>query len=417
MTAIKLCWPSLGVGLLFAGLLGACEAKQTKPAAEAAPGSAPAGAIGASAAAVGPIKIGLLAPYSGPFAGSGKQIEGGVRAYLEQHGSKVAGREIEVMVKDTTGPAPDVAKALAQGLIVRDKVDFLAGFVLTPNAMAVAPLATEAKKPMVIMNAATSAITSKSPFVVRVSFTLPQVAAPLATWAAKSGVKAVYSLVSDYAPGVDAEGQFKKTFEAAGGKIVDSVRVPVQNPDFAPYIQRIKDARPEAVFIFVPAGAQGTAFLKAFQERGLDKLGIQVLATGDVTEDQELPSMGDAALGVVTTHHYSVAHESPENTAFKQAFAKVTGGALRPNFMAVGGYDGMAAIARVIDKLGGNVDGERAVEAFKGLTLQSPRGPIRIDPETRDVVQTVYVRKVEQRADGPYNVEFDQFDEQKDPGK
>ncbi|MEY2930786.1 MAG: hypothetical protein RL033_1535 [Pseudomonadota bacterium] len=417
MTSIKLCWPSLGVGLLFAGLLGACEAKQTKPAAEAAPGSAPAAAVGASAAAVGPIKIGLLAPYSGPFAGSGKQIEGGVRAYLEQHGSKVAGREIEVLVKDTTGPAPDVAKALAQGLIVRDKVDFLAGFVLTPNAMAVAPLATEAKKPMVIMNAATSAITTKSPFVVRVSFTLPQVSAPLATWAAKSGVKAVYTLVSDYAPGVDAEGQFKKTFEAAGGKIVDSVRVPVQNPDFAPYIQRIKDAKPEAVFIFVPAGAQGTAFLKAFQERGLDKLGIKVLATGDVTEDQELPSMGDAALGVVTTHHYSVAHESPENTAFKQAFAKVTGGALRPNFMAVGGYDGMAAIASVIDKLGGNIDGERAVEAFKGLAWQSPRGPIRIDPETRDVVQTVYVRKVEQRADGLYNVEFDHFDEQKDPGK
>jgi branched-chain amino acid transport system substrate-binding protein len=417
MTSIKLCWPSLGVGLLFAGLLGACEAKQTKPAAEAAPGSASAAAAGASAAAVGPIKIGLLAPYSGPFAGSGKQIEGGVRAYLEQHGSKVAGREIEVLVKDTTGPAPDVAKALAQGLIVRDKVDFLAGFVLTPNAMAVAPLATEAKKPMVIMNAATSAITTKSPFVVRVSFTLPQVSAPLATWAAKSGVKAVYTLVSDYAPGVDAEGQFKKTFEAAGGKIVDSVRVPVQNPDFAPYIQRIKDAKPEAVFIFVPAGAQGTAFLKAFQERGLDKLGIKVLATGDVTEDQELPSMGDAALGVVTTHHYSVAHESPENTAFKQAFAKVTGGALRPNFMAVGGYDGMAAIASVIDKLGGNIDGERAVEAFKGLAWQSPRGPIRIDPETRDVVQTVYVRKVEQRADGLYNVEFDHFDEQKDPGK
>lgn len=417
MTAIKLCWPSLGVGLLFAGLLGACEAKQTKPAAEAAPGSAPAGAAGAPAAAAGPIKIGLLAPFSGPFAGAGKQVEGGVRAYLEQHGSKVAGREIEVLVKDTTGPAPDVAKALAQGLLVRDKVDFLAGFVLTPNAMAVAPLATEAKKPMVIMNAATSAITTKSPFVVRVSFTLPQVSAPLATWAAKSGVKAVYTLVSDYAPGVDAEGQFKKTFEAAGGKIVDSVRVPVQNPDFAPYIQRIKDAKPEAVFIFVPAGAQGTAFLKAFQERGLGKLGIKVLATGDVTEDQELPSMGDAALGVVTTHHYSLAHESPENTAFKQAFAKVMGGALRPNFMAVGGYDGMAAIARVIDKLGGNIDGERAVEAFKGLTLQSPRGPIRIDPETRDVVQTVYVRKVEQRADGLYNVEFDHFDEQKDPGK
>ncbi len=415
MIASKLCRTSPGVvsafaGLLLAGLLAACESRQTKPVTETGSSLAPA-------AAAGPIKIGLLAPFSGPFAGSGKQVEGGARAYLEQHGSKVAGREIELLVKDTTGPAPDVAKGLAQGLIVRDKVDFLAGFVLTPNALAVAPLATEAKKPMVIMNAATSIITTKSPFAVRVSFTLPQVSAPLATWAAKSGVKSVYTLVSDYAPGADAEAQFKKTFEAAGGKIVDSVRVPMQNPDFSPYIQRIKDAKPEAVFIFVPAGAQGTAFLKAFQERGLGELGIKVLATGDVTEDQELPSMGAAALGVVTTHHYSAAHESPENAAFKQAFARVTGGSLRPNFMAVGGYDGMAAIATVIEKLGGNLDGERAVEAFKGLTLQSPRGNVRIDAETRDVVQTVYVRKVEQREDGLYNVEFDRFDEQKDPGK
>jgi branched-chain amino acid transport system substrate-binding protein len=416
MTAIKLCrhWAGAWLpfaGLLFAGLLAACESRP-KPTLEAAAASNPA-----PATASGPIKIGLLAPFSGLFAGSGKQMEGGVRAYLEQRGNKVAGREIEVLVKDTTGPAPDVAKSLAQGLIVRDKVDFLAGFVLTPNALAVAPLATEAKKPLVVMNAATSIITTKSPFVVRVSFTLPQVSAPLATWAAKNGIKAVYTLVSDYAPGADAEGQFKKTFEAAGGKVVDSVRVPMQNPDFAPYIQRIKDAKPEAVFIFVPAGAQGTGFLKAFQERGLDELGIKVLATGDVTEDQELPAMGEAALGVVTTHHYSAAHDSPENAAFKQAFAKVTGGTLRPNFMAVGGYDGMAAIARVIEKLGGNLDGDRAIEAFKGLTLQSPRGPIRIDPETRDVVQTVYVRKVEQREDGLYNVEFDRFDEQKDPGK
>lgn len=415
MIAIKLCWHSPGAwlplaGLLLAGLLGACESRQTKSAGAAA-GPAPA------AAATGPIKIGLLAPFSGLFAGSGKQMEGGVKAYLEQHGNRVAGREIEVLVKDTTGPAPDVAKSLAQGLIVRDKVDFLAGFVLTPNALAVAPLATEAKTPMVVMNAATSIITTRSPFLVRVSFTLPQVAAPLATWAAKNGVKGVYTLVSDYAPGADAEAQFKKTFEAAGGKVVDSVRVPMQNPDFAPYIQRIKDAKPEAVFIFVPAGAQGTAFLKAFQQRGLDQQGIRVLATGDVTEDQELPAMGEAALGVVTTHHYSAAHESAENAAFKQAFAKVTGGTLRPNFMAVGGYDGMAAIARVIEKLGGTIDGERAIEAFKGLTLQSPRGSIRIDPETRDVVQTVYVRRVEQRADGLYNVEFDRFDEQKDPGK
>jgi branched-chain amino acid transport system substrate-binding protein len=421
MTAIKALWSvcsrlpglGLGLGLLFGGLLGACESKKAEPVGGAAVTSTSEPAPAAS----GPVKIGLIAPFSGPFAGAGKQIEGGVRAWLDQHGSKVAGREIELLVKDVTGVAPDVAKSLAQGLLVRDKVDFLAGFVLTPNALAVAPLATEAKKPMVIMNAATSVITTKSPYAVRVSFTLPQVSAPLATWAAKNGIKAVYTLVSDYAPGADAEAQFKKTFELAGGKIVDSVRVPVQNPDFAPYIQRIKDAKPEAVFIFVPAGAQGTAFLKAFQERGLGKQGIRVLATGDVTEDQELGAMAEAALGVVTTHHYSAAHDSPENTAFKQAFAKVTGGQVRANFMAVGGYDGMAAIAQVIEKLGGQLDGERAMAAFKGLSLQSPRGPIRIDPETRDVIQTVYVRKVEQRPDGFYNVEFDHFDEQKDPGK
>jgi branched-chain amino acid transport system substrate-binding protein len=431
MTAIKL-WGSvfsgfgalgLGMSLLLGGLLSACESKRAEPAAGTATTSAspspstPEPKPGPAPAAPGPVKIGLIAPFSGPFAGAGKQIEGGVRAWLDQHGGKVAGREIELLVKDVTGVAPDVAKSLAQGLIVRDKVDFLAGFVLTPNALAVAPLATEAKKPMVIMNAATSVITTKSPYVVRVSFTLPQVSAPLASWAAKNGIKSVYTLVSDYAPGADAEGQFKKTFEAAGGKIVDSLRVPVQNPDFAPYIQRIKDKKPQAVFIFVPAGAQGTAFLKAFQERGLSKQGIRVLATGDVTEDQELDAMGDAALGVVTTHHYSAAHDSPENTAFKQAFSKVTGGKVRANFMAVGGYDGMAAIAQVIEKLGGQIDGDRAMEAFKGLQLQSPRGPIRIDPETRDVIQTVYVRKVEQRPDGFYNVEFDHFDEQKDPGK
>ena len=419
MTAFKL-WcagvlesGSLRIGLCLAlgVLLGACESKKPESAPGAALQPAPA------AAEAGPIKIGLIAPFSGAFAGMGKQVEGGVRAYLDQHGSKVAGREIQLLVKDVTGVAPDVAKNLAQGLLVRDKVDFLAGFVLTPNALAVAPLASEAKKPMVVMNAATSVITTKSPYVVRVSFTLPQVSAPLASWAAKNGIKSVYTLVSDYAPGVDAETQFKKTFEAAGGKITDSVRVPVQNPDFAPYIQRIKDAKPQAVFIFVPAGAQGTAFLKAFQERGLAQQGIRVIATGDVTEDQELPAMGSAALGVVTTHHYSAAHESPENAAFKQAFAKVTGGQVRPNFMAVGGYDGMAAIAKVIEKLGGKLDGDAAMAAFKGLTLDSPRGPIRIDPETRDVIQTVYVRKVEQRPDGFYNVEFDHFDEQKDPGK
>jgi branched-chain amino acid transport system substrate-binding protein len=376
------------------------------------------GSAAPASEASAPIKIGLLAPFSGQFAGLGGQIEGGVKAYLESHGGSIDGREVQLLVRDTTGVAPDVAKRLAQGLIVRDKVDFIAGFALTPNAMAVAPLATEAKKPMVIMNAATSSITTKSPYVVRVSFTLPQVTAPLATWAARNSIASVYTLVSDYAPGADAEAQFEKTFEAAGGKVVGSDKVPVNNPDFAPFIQRIKDQKPAAVFVFVPAGAQGIAFMKAFHERGLDEVGIRVIATGDVTEDQELNGMGEAALGVVTTHHYSAAHPSAENTAFKAAFAKVAGAGLRPNFMAVGGYDGMAAIAAVVKKLGpGKIDGDRAMEAFKGLELSSPRGPIRIDPETRDVVQTVYVRKIERRDGELYNVEFEEFPAQKDPGK
>jgi branched-chain amino acid transport system substrate-binding protein len=243
------------------------------------------------------------------------------------------------------------------------------------------------------------------------------VTAPLATWAARNGIKSVYTLVSDYAPGADAEAQFRQTFEAAGGKVVGGVKVPVQNPDFAPYIQRLKDAKPEAVFVFVPAGAQGIAFMKAFQERGLAKEGIRIIATGDVTEDQQLGAMGDAALGVITTHHYSAAHDSPQNIAFKAAFARVMGAEVRPNFMAVGGYDGMAAIVEVARRLGGNIDGDRAMAAFKGLELESPRGPIRIDPETRDVIQSVYVRKVEQREDGIYNVEFERFTDQKDPAK
>lgn len=392
-------------------LLAACKSGREEPRAE------PLVSSSAPAAAGAPVKIGLLVPLSGPFASLGAQMEGGIEAWLDTHGGGIDGRKVELLVRDTTGIAPDVAKRLAQGLIVRDDVDFLAGFALTPNALAVAPLATEAKKPMVIMNAATSVLTTKSPYIVRVSLTLPQVTAPLARWAFDNGVRSVYTLVSDYAPGLDAEQQFRATFEAAGGKLAGSVKVPTNNPDFAPFVQRIKDAHPEAVFVFVPAGTQGIAFMKAFRERGLSLAGIKLIATGDLTEDQQLPAMGDEALGVVTTHHYSAAHDSPENAAFKAAFAKVGAAGLAPNFMAVGGYDGMAAIAAVVREVGAEIEGDRAMEVFKGLELSSPRGPIRIDPETRDVIQTVYVRKVERREGGLANVEFARFLEQKDPGK
>jgi branched-chain amino acid transport system substrate-binding protein len=372
--------------------------------------------IAASASAQEPIKVGMVVEMSGPFADIGRQIMNGARAYVKAHGDVVAGRKVELIVKDTTGMAPDVAKRVAQELVTNDKVDFLAGFGLTPNALSVAPLATEAKKPMIIMNAATSIITTRSPYIARVSMTLPQVTAPLATWALNNGIKQVYTLVADYGPGIDAETQFKKTFTAGGGQIVGSVRTPPNNPEFAPFLQRIKDARPQAVFIFLPQGEQPVSIMKGFAERELDKAGVKLIATGDVTEDSLIEAMGDAPLGVVTTHQYSVAHDSAQNRAFLKAYADIASG--RPNFMAVGGWDGMAAIYEVIRRLDGKIDGDKAMEVLKGLKIDSPRGPIMIDPATRDVVQTIYVRRVERLKDGKlYNVEFDQVQNVKDPGK
>ena len=364
-----------------------------------------------------PIKVGVVAEFSGPFAAYGRQIKNGMKAWLKEHGDTVAGRKIELLERDTTGPSPEVAKRLAQDLITNDKVDFLAGFGLTPNALAVAPVATQGKTPMVIMNAASSVITTKSPYVVRFSMTLPQVTEPIALWASKHDIKKVYSIVSDYAPGIDAEGAFQKAFTAHGGEVVGSVRVPLKNPDFAPFVQRAKDSKPQAVFIFVPAGEQSVAFVKACAERGLRQAGIQIIGPGDVMDDDVLDAMGEPTLGVITTQHYSFAHESPQNEAFKKAYASVSGANERPNFMAVGGYDGMAAIAEVVTKLGGKMDADKAMEIFKSYKAESPRGPIEIDPQTRDIVQSVYVRKVEKKNGHFVNVEFDRYPHVKDPGK
>jgi len=362
-----------------------------------------------------PLKIGMVIEASGAFADFGMQMMNGARAYMKVHGDTVAGRKVQLIVKDTTG-VPDVAKRVAQELVTNDKVDFLAGFGLTPSALAVASLATEAKKPMIIMNAATSIITTRSPYIARVSFTLPQVTAPLATWALKNGVTKVFTLVADYGPGIDAETQFKKTFTAGGGQIVGEVRTPMRNPEFAPFLQRIKDARPQAVFVFLPAGEQAVGFMKGFSERELDKAGIKLIATGDVTEDGVIEAMGDAPLGVVTTQHYSVAHDSPQNRTFLKAYAEVAGTSQRANFMAVGAWDGMAAMYEVAKRLNGKIDGDKAMEVLKGLSIDSPRGPIVIDPVTRDPVETIYVRRVERLKDGKlYNVEFDKFPNVKDP--
>jgi len=368
-------------------------------------------------AAQEPVKVGLVAPFSGPQGDYGKQMEAGIKAFFKLHGDTFAGRKIQILVRDTGGPNPEVSKRLSQELVTRDNVDFLAGYGFTPEAMAAAPVATEAKKPMVVMNAASSVVTTRSPYIARFSMTLPQVSAPMGTWAAKNGIKTVYILVSDFAPGIDSENAFKKEFEAQGGKVVDAVRTPLRNPDFAPYIQRIKDAKPDAVFIFVPAGEQGIAFMKGYRERGLAEAGIKVIATGDLTDDHVLPAMGDSTLGVITTFHYSAAHDSAENKAFLKSFAAANPGAGRPNFMAVAAYDGMNAIYEVSKKLNGKIDGDRAMAILKNMKFTSPRGPIAIDPATRDIVQTVYVRKVEKVGSEVYNVEFDKFENMKDTGK
>jgi len=281
----------------------------------------------------------------------------------------------------------------------------------------VAPVSAEAKRPMVIMNAATSIITTRSPYIVRLSHTLPQDTQPIAQWAAKNGIRRVFTLVSDYGPGVDAEAMFVKAFKAAGGEIVDSVRTPLANPDFAPFLQRIKDTRPEAIFVFLPPASQTIGFIKGYEERGLKDAGIRIIATGDLTDDGVLQAMGEPTLGLITSFHYSAAHDSPENKAFIKAYVETNGTKLRPNFMACAGYDGMAAIAEALKKTGGSTDAERFVGALKGLKLMSPRGPIMVDPETRDIVQTVYIRRVEKIDGLLYNVEFDKFPDVKDPGK
>jgi branched-chain amino acid transport system substrate-binding protein len=375
------------------------------------------GAIAGAASAQNVIKLGMVSSFSGPFAEYGQQMLNGMKAYMKINGDTVAGKKIEILQKDDGGPAPDVAKRLAQELVTRDNVDVLVGFGFTPNALAVAPIATEAKKAMIIMNAATSIITTKSNEIVRVSMTLPQVTQPMAIWAAKNGIKKVYTVVADYGPGLDAEKAFSEAFKKAGGEIVGSVHTPLQNPDFGPFIQRVKDAKPEAVFLFLPAGAPGIAFMKGYEERGLKEAGIKLLATGDITDDTVLDTMGTPVLGLVTSFHYSADHKSPENDAFKKAYAEVSGTKMRPNFMACAGYDGMALLYEALKKTGGSTDGEKLVAAMKGAKWTSPRGPVMIDPETRDIVQTVYIRKVEKVGNELYNVEFDKFADQKDPGK
>ena len=373
-----------------------------------------AGMFAVPALAADPLKIGLILPLTGPFASTGKQIEAACRLYMAKNGDTVAGRKVELIVKDDTGLAPETTKRIAQEMVVQDKVSVLAGFGLTPLALAAAPVATEAKVPMVVMAAATAMIPTRSPFIVRTGFTLPQVTAPIAEWALKNKIKRVVTMVTDYGPGLDAEKTFVNTFKAGGGEIVESIKTPLRNPDYAPFLQRAKDAKPDALFVFVPSG-EGLAVMKQFDERGLKQAGIRLIGTGDVTDDDLLESMGAPSVGVITSFHYSAAHDSPENKAYVDAFMKANNG-MRPNFHSVGGYDGMHLIYEAVKKAGPNATGEQLVEAMKGQKWVSPRGPMSIDPATRQAVQNVYLREVKMVNGKPWNVEFETFKDVKDPG-
>lgn len=376
------------------------------------------GLMGAGAQAAEPLRIGLIATYSGPYADYGRQFDAGVALYLKEHGGKIAGRTVEIVKKDTAGPAPDAAKRIAQELIVRDKVSVLTGLDFSPNAYAVGAVAAQAKVPVVVMNAASSGITTSSPYVARVSFTVQQMADPMARWMLKNNIKEAYTVVADYASGTDAETAFKKAFTEGGGKVVGEVRTPMNNPDFSAYVQRIKDAKPQAVFFFFPSGVMPPAFLKVWKERGMEEAGIKLFATGEATDDSYLQATGDVALGLVTAHHYSYAHKSAKNEKFVKDFVAEFGTQLRPSYFAITAYDAMTAIDLAYKKAGAEASGEKVMEALKGVAFESPRGPIEIDPATRDIVQTVYIRKVEKTKDGQLvNVEFDKFDRVKDPAK
>ncbi len=358
-------------------------------------------------------KIGLILSLTGPFASTGKQLEAAAKLYMAQNGDTVAGKKVVLVIKDDASAA-DAAKRIAQEMIVNDKVSVIAGFSLTPLALAAAPVATQSKTPMVVMAAATSSITQASPFIVRTSFTLPQAATAMGDWAAANGIKRVVTLVADYGPGIDAEKYFKERLELNSGKVIESLRVPMRNPDFAPFLQKVRDAKPDALYAFVPSGI-GSALMKQFAERGLDKAGIKLIGTGDITDDDILNGMGDVAVGVVTSHHYSASHNSPANKKFVDAFMKANPG-MRPNFMGVGGYDGMRVIYEAAKATKG-AGGEPLLNAMKGQIFESPRGPMFIDAQTRDVVHNIYIRKVEKVNGQLWNQEFSTIKDVKDPGK
>lgn len=373
-------------------------------------------AIGTGSAWAATVKVGVIAPFSGPFATVGKTFKEAIEVYQAQNGKTAGGHTVEFIYKDLDQANPAQSKALAQELIVKEKVGYLAGFFFTPDALAVAPLIDEANIPAVIFNAATSAITEKSPRYVRTSFTLWQNTVPLAQHMAKEGIRKVVTAVSDYGPGIDGETAFKATFEKAGGSVVDSIRMPLKSTDFAPFMQRIKDSGAEAIYAFLPAGPTTLAFAKAFADTGLKAAGIKFYGPGDITQEPDLPALGDAAVGIVSTFNYSQVHDSDKNRAFVAKHKELFGSTDTVTFTSVGAYDGTHVIYKMIEATGGASDGAKAVEAVKGMAWESPRGPLKIDPASRHVTQTIYLRVTERKDGKIQNTEIASFPEQPDYG-
>ena len=360
------------------------------------------------------IKVGVIGTMSGPYALFGKNFKMGIDAWVAEHGNKVGNHTVEFIYRDEESPNPAKSKALAQELLVKDKVQYLAGVYFTPDAMAIAPLLDESKTPLVVMNAATSAIVQKSPYIVRTSFTMWQNTVPAAKVAKTNGSKKVAIAVSDYGPGIDAEAAFKKTFEAEGGKVVEAIRMPLNTTDFGPIMQRIKDSGADTIFTFLPAGPPTLGFVKAYIDNGLKAGGVKLMSTGDVVTEPDLPTIGDAGIGILSTYHYSVSHDSPENKAFIAQIVKDGGKLDEITMTSVAAYDGARVIYKMIEATDGKRDPAKAVDAVKGMKWVSPRGPVSIDPDTRHIRQNVYLRTVE-KVDGKLiNKEIKTFDAQPD---
>jgi|CXWL01.1.fsa_nt_gi branched-chain amino acid transport system substrate-binding protein len=371
--------------------------KNWKPA-RALAALALAGSFLSAAAIAQTVKIGLVLPYTGGGAELGQQVDRGMQVFTKMNPKAFEPYKIQIVKRDSKNPSGAEAKIAVQELIAQEKVDLLTGFIYSGDAIASATLFTEAKRPAVIMNAGTAWITNLSPMISRVSFSMWHAGHAMGEAAVKM-VKAKTAVVgySDFPPGKDSLDAFKRGFEGAGGKVIDEIPMggPGQVPDFTPFFQRAKDKKPDVFFVFVPAGDHALAVMKTYGALGMRAAGIKLIGPGDITQDIKLQAMGDNAVGLITIHHYNADLDNPANKKFVEAWKKEFGPNSTPDFMGVQGYDGMAAIAHAVTTLKGKMDPDAVINTLRGWKYaNSPRGPISIDPRTRDIVMNEYLSEV-----------------------